>query len=188
MNPAAHEMDWQTSLSNLSEALGASLSVSIIRDVPPDNVEPVVQNVSSGQYQFVIPLAREGGELTAAVGSLDAPAGDLATRLLRLAVRYDEERRISEEQRLDLDACAEHFHRELERLGWLRRQLGRLSHCDSAETYEHFAEEILRSLCEIIGAESLLVIAAEGEAPSRERASPRVGRVAARVGSGESVL
>jgi hypothetical protein len=194
--------DWRMITSVLTDVLDAQFGVTVLRNFSGCHVKPVIENLSAEQYRLVIPIGEEAGKPVVAVGTLDAGPGEILEKLLGLTLRYVQQGRRLEEQRLDLDAYAEQISRDFEELTWLRSLLQHLKDGDgtgsaengsaengSAENIaENIAETILLRLCPLIRAEQIILISADPQSTSPDHEVPPVGKVVARAGPGKQIV
>lgn len=189
MNPLLeNNNDCRLITSVLTDVLDAQFGVTVLPNFPAGRVRPVIESVSPERFRLVIPVGQEEGKPVVAVGTLDAKPGEILEKLLGLAVRYILQGRRLDEQHLDLDAYARQISRDFEELTWLRSLPNYLKDRDQEGSTENLLEAILLPLCSLIGAEQIILLAAEPQATEPGQEVPKVGQVVVRVGPGKQVV
>ena len=162
MNPPQNS-DWNRAAERLSKAFGAAFNVTVIPDLSGRTLRPIIQHMSVAKHRLVIPIGEKAGSPAVAVGTLDAQPTEVAEKLLQVAVRLIQKTLESDEQVLDLKACARQITQDFDERNWLHAQLRCLRDWDTAVPVSDFAEGVLASLGRTIRAEAVILAAAEKE-------------------------
>ena len=188
MSTQPHEAKWQSVTSALTEAFDTHFGVMVLSNVCGNTFKPIIQAVSVGKYRLIIPLGVEAGSPVVAVGTFDANPREVLDKLLALVVRSihkgsrHADQRLTEEQRLDIEAYARQTSRNFEELNWLCSQLESLTNCDASNSAKDNAQAVLLPLCPLIGAEGILLVSADREQKLPGQQTPLAGQVVAKVG------
>jgi hypothetical protein len=126
---------------------------------------PAAHDLPNGRLLLVVPVADDEGSQVIA-GVISGRSADLALRLAASAfdlVLYWEE---VAELHSQLDEFAVQVSADFEELAWLRELAGYLEICDVGNALEEVAAAALPRLREVIGAEVVALVAADGTGPS----------------------
>lgn len=133
--------------------------------LPPGGMasnRPLIRTRGDGKCEVALPVSRHEDVWTVAVGTATAQPAQLIDVLWSISAELAEQRAQVREQQQSLDAYARQISLDFEELTWLRSLAQQVELCDVTQSLESVAEQVLPSLCDVIGAESLILVAQEG--------------------------
>jgi HD-GYP domain-containing protein (c-di-GMP phosphodiesterase class II) len=171
----------QPSVSIDTSALTAD-QISSLLDCHYSDDYPVVTALADGLNLVVVPVDHAGRVPYAAVGIVAGHDTNLLNRLASSTLLTIDQQRQLDDRLVRLDAYAKQVSHDFEELSWLRSLAEHIEYCDATNGVQNVAKTVLPSLCELIGAETLVLIPVESQADAGEFGQSGTDRSLIRMG------
>ena len=174
----------ENSAANLSEQLpaGDTAPLSDLLNRAGRKQKPIVTNLSDGRHLLVVPIDGLYRMPLAAVGVVSCQDTELIGKLATTILVTIQQQRELDEHADHMDAYAQQVSADFEELTWLRILSENIQYCDASNGIEDVSQKVLPSLCEVIRAETIILIPAERGKEAPQPVEKSVGQPTVRAG------
>ena len=165
--------DWQLSEDLCRDESLAAYSISeeqiaSLSEAHFETERPRVTEIADGLNLIVVPIDRDSRVPTVAVAMLAGNPRLLQTLATSTLLNFKQQHQI-DEQLIQLDCYIKQVSSDLEELSYLRSLANYVEYCDVTSDIENLATAVLPSLCEVIGADSIVLVSSGSHSRNGQR-------------------